>query len=138
MTTMFVTLAEAEVLAPQAALLLGLPASLWDDSTVATQEAALKASTAAIRANRYRWSGNESDGHLKLGTVVQALHLVDQQINSEAQARLQRQGVAEFGQGKQRVVFRGAQGTGPRGALALCLEAQEILRPLAFGAVSIT
>lgn len=137
MSTMFVTVAEAGVMAAQAALLLGLPASLWTDAGTNTQESALQLATMAIKAAPYRWYGNEGNEHLKLGTVAQALAVIDQQTNSEAHARLQRQGVVEYGQGRQRMVFRGGRGAQRSGSLSLCQEARDILRPLAVGVVNL-
>lgn len=137
MSTMFVTVTEAGELAAQAALLLGLPASTWSGADSSTQEAALKLATSAIKAAPYRWYGNESEDCLKLGTVVQALAVIDRQTNGESYARMQRQGIAEVAQGRQRVVFRGAQGTQRSLSTALSPEAREILRPLSIGVVNL-
>lgn len=134
----FVTTAEAGDLAAQAALLLGLPSSLWIESASTVQDAALQLATTTIKAGRYRWYGNEGDGALKLATVAQALAFIDQQANGEGQARLMRQGVVEFGQGRQRVVFQGARGTSTMTAMSLCAAARELLRPLHVGAVGLS
>lgn len=135
--TSFVTVAEAGELAAQAALLLSLPVSTWSGADPGTQEAALQLATTAIKARPCRWYGNESDLALQLATVVQALHVIDLQANGEAHARMQRQGIVEYGQGKQRLTFKGAQGTGSAGALTLCREAREILASLAIGTVNL-
>lgn len=132
----FVTVGQAGDLAAQAALLLGLPASTWSGADPATQLAALQTATEAIKARPCRWYGNESNSGLQLATVVQALHVIDLQASGEGIARLRRQGVVDFGQGKQRMTFRGAQGTGGTGVFTLCEEARELLRPLAIGAVN--
>lgn len=137
MSTMFATVAEAGDLAAQAALLLGLAPSLWTDASTITQEAALQLATSAIKSAPYRWYGNESEDCLKLGTVVQALAVIDRQTNGENYARMQRQGIAEVAQGRQRVVFRGAQGTQRSSSMSLCQETREILRPLSVGVVNL-